>query len=250
MDPKPLNRQQLAKICGNDPEAIRLMERLFVVSGQQTPNAIEEGFEGDDILGQVFALRSEVQDYAELAQRAIEIVEASNLAGRDDPGAMDYIAPAAKESRRHCYGQFYDTTTQVVTAINTAQVVAINTTNLAAGVWVDANQIRVAEAGLYDFQVSVSLDKTAGGTGHFYLWFRKNEVDIPGSAIGVRVQGNDAEVFTSRNLFIPMGPTENVQLMWSASTLDVELKAFPAVAPVPLIPSIAITVSNNIEGDQ
>lgn len=36
-DPTPLSRTQIAKFVGNDPEAIRAIERLFTVAGQDTP---------------------------------------------------------------------------------------------------------------------------------------------------------------------------------------------------------------------
>ena len=36
-DPAPLSRNQIAAFVGNDPEAIRAIERLFVVAGQSTP---------------------------------------------------------------------------------------------------------------------------------------------------------------------------------------------------------------------
>lgn len=36
-DPTPLNRNQIARFVGNDPDAIRAIERLFVVAGQLTP---------------------------------------------------------------------------------------------------------------------------------------------------------------------------------------------------------------------
>jgi hypothetical protein len=36
-DPTPLNRKQISAFVGNDPEAIRAIERLFVVAGQNTP---------------------------------------------------------------------------------------------------------------------------------------------------------------------------------------------------------------------
>lgn len=39
-DPTPLNRSQIANFVGNDPDAIRAIERLFVVSGQLTPEQI------------------------------------------------------------------------------------------------------------------------------------------------------------------------------------------------------------------
>jgi hypothetical protein len=36
-DPTPLNRNQIARFVGNDPDAIRSIERLFKVAGQLTP---------------------------------------------------------------------------------------------------------------------------------------------------------------------------------------------------------------------
>lgn len=39
-DPKPLTRNQIAAFVGNDPEAIRAIERLFRVAGELTPTDI------------------------------------------------------------------------------------------------------------------------------------------------------------------------------------------------------------------
>jgi hypothetical protein len=39
-DPIALNRNQIARFVGNDPDAIRAIERLFVVVGQLTPTDI------------------------------------------------------------------------------------------------------------------------------------------------------------------------------------------------------------------
>jgi len=39
-DPTPLNRNQIAAFVGNDPDAIRAIERLFKVAGQLTPDEI------------------------------------------------------------------------------------------------------------------------------------------------------------------------------------------------------------------
>jgi len=40
-DPKPLTRNQIAAFAGNDPEAIRAIERLFRVAGELTPAEID-----------------------------------------------------------------------------------------------------------------------------------------------------------------------------------------------------------------
>lgn len=39
-DPTPLNRNQIARFVGNDPDAIRALERLFVVAGDIIPSDI------------------------------------------------------------------------------------------------------------------------------------------------------------------------------------------------------------------
>jgi hypothetical protein len=38
--PTPLNRNQIARFVGNDPDAIRAIERLFQIAGQLTPAEI------------------------------------------------------------------------------------------------------------------------------------------------------------------------------------------------------------------
>jgi hypothetical protein len=237
MDPKPLNRVQLARICGNDPEAIRLLERLFAVAGQITPAELA------DLQVSMPSPAVPVDDYA--AALAHVRQDVSGLAQRLDELA---IAPAPREFPRACYGQFIQTTTQTAALPNTGYSVPYDVTDISAGVWLTGAEIRVASPGVYNFQVSVQLDKTSGGLGHFYLWFAKNGTAIPNSASNIRVQGNTAEVFASLNLLIAMGEGDFVELRWSVDDVSVEMIGAPAAAPVPAIPAVILTVSNNIEG--
>jgi hypothetical protein len=103
---------------------------------------------------------------------------------------------------------------------------------------------------LYNFDTSFQLDKTSGGVAEFYLWFRLNGVDVPDSASQIRIQGNNAEIFSSLNYFFDLKSGDYVELIFSVSDLSVEVTAFAAAAPVPAIPSIILTVSNNIGGIQ
>lgn len=238
MDPKPLNRAQLAKICNNDPEAIRLFERLFQVAGNELPNEVEGVSLGGDAVPDAVELDKAIQGQA-LAQMQAALSELSGGIGLDPP---------RREFRRACYGQFLDTTTQTAAAINTAYSVAFNTTDISSGVYLSGTQVKVADSGVYNFQISVQLDKTSGGVGRFYIWFAKNGVNIPSSASTIRVQGNDAEVFSALNLFVPMADTDFVELKWAVDDTSVEMVAFAAASPVPAIPSIILTVSNNLEG--
>lgn len=236
MDFRPPTRPQLAKIAQNDPDLIRALERLFQVSVEQTPN-LTDNLDGPvDQSGAIEALRAEIQGLAMQAQAS--------------QGSENVITDPRREFRRHCFGQFYDTTTQTAGVINTATVITFDTADIERGVWLDGTQIKVCEPGVYNFQLSIQVDKTSGGTGHFYIWFAKNGTAIPASAGNIRIQGNDAEIFSGYNLFVPMGATDYVEVMFSVDNLDVELKAFPASAPVPAIPSIILTVSNNLEGEK
>ena len=160
------------------------------------------------------------------------------------------MAPPPKEYKRSRYGSFYDTTTQVATVINTPTAITLNTTDLSNGVYLGTptSRIYADTKGIYNLQTSIQLDKTSGGTAEFFLWFRKNGTDIPDSCSQVRIQGNNAEVFTSLNFFFNLNSGDYVEIMFAVTDLSVELKTFPATAFSPVIPSIIVTVSNNIEG--
>jgi len=161
------------------------------------------------------------------------------------------MTPAPREFKRSRYGSFYDTTTQVATVINTAKAITFNTTDLSNGVYLGSptSRVYVDTEGVYNFDTSFQLDKTAGGTGVFDFWFRLNGVDVADSASRIRVQGNNAEVFSSLNYFFDLKANDYVELMFAVTDLTIEITAFPAAAPHPGIPSIILTV-NNIGGIQ
>jgi hypothetical protein len=160
------------------------------------------------------------------------------------------MTPAPREFKRSRYGSFYDTTTQTATVINTAKAITFNTTDLSQGVFLSTtSRVMVDTEGVYNFDTSFQLDKTAGGTAIFDFWFRLNGVDVTDSASRIRVQGNNAEVFSSLNYFFDLKANDYVELMFSVDNLGLELTSFAASAPHPGIPSIILTV-NNIGGIQ
>ena len=161
------------------------------------------------------------------------------------------MTPPPREFKRSRYGSFYDTTTQTATTINTAKAITFNTTDLSQGVFLSTtSRVMVDTEGIYDFQISIQLDKTTGGTAEFYIWFRLNGVDVTDSASQIRLQGNNAEVFCALNYFFDLKAGDYVEIMFSVADLSVELAATAAAAPHPGIPSIILTVSNNIGGIQ
>jgi hypothetical protein len=201
----------------------------------------------DGLLAQIAELQKQVSD---LSQQPVGLRD--QVAELQKQIEALQMQPPPRQFERSRYGSFYDTTTQTATTINTAKAVTFNNTDLTNGVYLGTptSRVYVDTPGIYNFDTSFQLDKTAGGVGLFYLWFRLNGVDVPDSASQIRVQGNNAEVFSSLNYFFDLNAGDYVEIMYSVDDLTVEILAEAAAAPHPGIPSIILTVSNNIGGIQ
>jgi len=146
------------------------------------------------------------------------------------------------------YGYFYDTTTQTAAVINTAYGMTFNTVGFQRGVTIGSptSRIYTDRQGIYNIQFSAQLDKTSGGTAFIYIWLRVNGVDVPNSASQIRIQGNNAEIVAAWNFVEQFNAGDYFELMWSTDDTSCQILASPAVAPVPAIPSVILTVTNNI----
>ena len=201
----------------------------------------------DGLLAQIAELQKQVND---LSQQPVGL--ADQIAELQKQVEALQIQPPPRQFERSRYGSFYDTTTQTATTINTAKAITFNTTDLSNGVYLGTptSRVYVDTPGIYNFDTSFQLDKTSGGIAEFYFWFRLNGTDVPDSASQIRIQGNDAEIFSSLNYFFDLNAGDYVEMIFSVSDTSVELLSVPAAAPVPGIPSIILTVSNNIGGIQ
>lgn len=143
------------------------------------------------------------------------------------------------------YGSFFSTQTQAATVINTATAITYNNADLAYGVYRDpgdSSKIKVTRPAIYNVQFSIQIDKTSGGTGLFYIWPAINGTAVANSASLIQIQGNNSEIFSAANFFLPLSNGDYFQLYFSVSDLSVQLQHFAAAAPVPAIPSIILTV--------
>lgn len=253
-----LTRDQLAAFL-TDQQQIRQFELLFsTVDTLQVITGTDFEFQADsaaasanEALAQISALAQQSALNAALAEnRANQALELVNKLTKAVEGLQ--MTPPPREFKRARYGSFYDTTTQTATVINTAKAITFNNTDLSNGVFIGSptSRIIVDSEGIYNFDTSFQLDKTAGGTGIFDFWFRLNGVDVTDSCSRIRIQGNNAEIFSSLNYFFDLKANDYVELMFSVDDLSVEVTAFAASAPHPGIPSIILTVNNNIGGVQ
>jgi hypothetical protein len=146
------------------------------------------------------------------------------------------------------YGSFYDTTDQTAAVINTAYGMTFNSTDLSQGVYLGSptSRVYVDTHNVYNIQFSAQLVNTAGGTHNTWIWLRKNGTDVANSATTLRLQGNNAEEVAAWNFLLDMNAGDYFELMWEVSNLAVSLLADPASAVHPAIPSIILTVTDNI----
>jgi len=278
-----LTRDQLATFL-KDHEQIKQFENLFSVADTTAPEEVNEikidaGIAQStavQALGMIAQLAQEVavccstsdvkatealDQISILAQEtAASVASAENKANQalallyklNDAVEGLQMQPPKREFKRSRYGSFYDTTTQTAAVINTATAITFNTTDLSHGVYIGtpSSRVYVDTEGIYNFQTSMQLDSTVATADEFYMWFRLNGVDVTNSASQVRIQGNNAEVFVALNYFFNLKAGDYVELMFSVTNLGVQLLASGAVAPHPGIPSIILTVSNNIGGIQ
>jgi hypothetical protein len=163
----------------------------------------------------------------------------------DGAGLAPIYTPQLSRLR---YGSFYDTTTQTAAVINTAYAMTFNATDLSQGVYLGTptSRVYVDTANVYNIQFSAQLDKTAGGVGIVWIWLRKNGTDVANSASQVRIQGNDAELVAAWNFLLPMNAGDYFELMWEVDTTTIEITTFAASGVHPAIPSVILTVTDNI----
>lgn len=154
--------------------------------------------------------------------------------------------PQASEKR---YGSFFDTTTQNAAATNTAYPVLLNSTSFSNGVYIGTptSRIYVDRIGFYNFQFSAQLLKGGGGSGNVYIWYRINGVDIANSATIVTLAGSSSASVAAWNFVVEMNAGDYFELVWSTNNTSCQIHAAAASAPVPAIPSVILTVTNNIE---
>jgi hypothetical protein len=156
--------------------------------------------------------------------------------------------PPPRQNRTPRYGSFYDTTTQTAAVINTAYAMTFNTTDLSFGVTIGSptSRIYIDRPNVYNVQFSAQVDKTAGGVGLVWIWLRKNGVNVPDSSGQIRIQGNNAELVVGWNYIIELNAGDYIELMWEVDDTSVILLADPASAVHPSVPSIILTVTDNI----
>jgi hypothetical protein len=247
-----LTRDQLASFL-QDHEQIKQFELLFqVVSNEVAPFSVTEAtiLAGDAVASANEALSSieVMKSLLEYLDRAPASASQEQVASLQEQITALQQMPPPKEFRSPRYGSFYDTTSQTAAAINTAYAMTFNTVDLSVGVTrgTPTSRIYVDRPNVYNVQFSAQLDKTSGGVGLVWIWLRKNGVNVPDSAGQIRIQGNSSEILAAWNYVIQLNAGDYIELMWEVDDTSVILLAEAASAVHPSVPSVILTVTDNI----
>ena len=255
-------------------EWYRFFLNLFVLTGEgSNPTSLEElqyGPPNNDqfvldlqnttdtstndspLISSVAELAKQVQAAELSAEAAVGQLEAQIMSLSNEIQALAVTPPITPNLKRRSYGSFYDTTTQTAAAINTAYGLTFNSTDLSYGVDIGTptSRVYVRSSGVYNIQFSAQLDSTSVGNHLIYIWLRVNGTDVANTAGKVRLQGLTAETIAAWNYIYNFNAGDYFELMWSVSNTAVRILTEPATGVVPAIPSIILTVTDNINAYQ
>lgn len=242
-----LTRPQISRIVNGDEQAIRFFEALIARALDDTPDDIDviRSNLSDVTAESAAALVNALSARAELARiaDAIEAVQPIVPVVIED---VPYIPP--QPQRPKYYGVFSDSTTQTAAAINTAYPITFDTTDMSYGVNLGSptSRVYVQSSGVYNFQFSAQLDKVAGGLSVAVIWCRINGVDVPRSAGRTQVKDNQSESVPAWNYVLEMNAGDYFELVWATDDTDLQIQADAATALHPAVPSVILTVTDNI----
>ena len=143
------------------------------------------------------------------------------------------------------YGSFTDSTTQTITA-DTAKSVTFDTTEESDGVAIGTptSRIVITNAGTYNIQFSLQLDKTDGGQDDATIWLRINGQDVPRSATDVTLEQSARRIVAAWNFVYTFTAGQYFELVWSSHDPSMRLKSeVTRTGPIrPAVPSAILTV--------
>lgn len=201
---------------------------------------------------QIAELQKQVDASETNAAAAVSVLQSLIANLNSDVQGLAVAPPTTPNLKRRAYGSFFDLTDQTAAAINTAYAMSFDTTDLSNGVYIGSptSRVYVDRLGVYDIQFSAQLDKTSASKGNVWIWLDKNGTAVADSATQVTLQGSSAATVAAWNFLLQLNAGDYFRLMWSTDDVDCFIKHETSASPVPVVPSIILTVTDNISAYQ
>jgi hypothetical protein len=149
------------------------------------------------------------------------------------------------------WGSFWDSTSQVAAAIDTAYPIKLRQVDTASrGIRVISDgRITVDHPGIYSITFSIQFSNTDSSIHDINVWLRKNGVDVPASDSRFSITAKhgilDGNVIGTINFVLGLTTNDYLELMWATSNVEAYIHAEVAqTSPFahPSIPGIICTV--------
>lgn len=145
------------------------------------------------------------------------------------------------------YGQFYDTTNQVLggaPTIGTETLIKCNTTDMNYGITVagsPATQFTVANPGIYNFQFSLQVVNVNTNNTHVWVWLKKNGSTVSNSNTLISLPNKDDGYVAAWNFLVALNANDYVELAWTSDNAGTIIR--DGGAPYgPSVPSAIVTM--------
>jgi hypothetical protein len=143
------------------------------------------------------------------------------------------------------YGTFTNTTDHTLAAIDTAEPILLDTTEISNGVSLGtpASRIVVTEAGFYQVAVSIQITSTNSSAKNIYFWLDRNGTSVTSTTRVVTLAANGEFQPFSAVYDISLQANDYIRIMWAADSTAVKLEALAASAFAPSAPSVIVAVT-------
>jgi hypothetical protein len=143
------------------------------------------------------------------------------------------------------YGTFTNTTDHTLAAIDTAEPILLDTTEISNGVSLGtpASRIVVTEAGFYQVAVSIQITSTNSSAKNIYFWLDRNGTSITNTTRVITLASNGEFQPFSTVYDISLQANDYIRVMWAADSTAVKLEALAASAFAPSAPSVIVAVT-------
>jgi hypothetical protein len=155
-----------------------------------------------------------------------------------------FVRPTIEQQKY--YGEFTKTDTQTPAAANTAYALTFTTTESGKGVTRGSPTSRIvtANAGLYNFAVSVQITSTNSSQKSVWVWLRKNgTTDLPNSARVASITLNNGYLVVSLNEVFSLLAGDFIEVMYASDNTNISIATVAATAFAPAAPAALLAVT-------
>lgn len=173
-------------------------------------------------------------------------IVAAAVTKKDATNGRIMVRPTIEQ--KMLYGRFASDVTQTPVAINTPYALDFNISEVERGFHRDGgglptSAITAEESGYYSASAILSLTSTNSSAKAFYVWLRKNGVDVPLSARRQSVTGNGIYQSMVYRTTLSMNKNDYFQIMYAASDTAIQIDSPAATAFCPAVPAATLLVT-------